>query len=241
MIGLINMRMITMNDAVNILIIEDDEDINRLLCNIVSKSGYSPKPAYSGTEALIYLDSGKWDMILIDLMLPGLSGEALLKKVTNESNIPVIIISAKLETQSKIHALRAGADDYITKPFDIEEVSARIDSCLRRYRGLSGTTITNQLTHKDIILDVDAKTVSVNGIQLKLTAREYDILLLMVSSPHKVFSKANLFESVWNEKYHGDENTINVHLSNIRSKLAKANRDEEYIETVWGMGYKLKS
>ncbi len=230
-----------MNDTVHILIIEDDEDINRLLCNIVSKSGYSPKPAYSGTEALIYLDSGKWDMILIDLMLPGLSGEELLKKVTNESHIPVIIISAKLETQSKIHALRAGADDYITKPFDIEEVSARIDSCLRRYRGLLGTPVTNQLTYKDIVLDVDAKTVSVNGVQLKLTAREYDILLLMVSSPHKVFSKANLFESVWNEKYHGDENTINVHLSNIRSKLAKANSDEEYIETVWGMGYKLKS
>lgn len=230
-----------MNDTVHILIIEDDEDINRLLCNIVSKSGYSPKPAYSGTEALIYLDSGKWDMILIDLMLPGLSGEELLKKVTNESNIPVIIISAKLETQSKIYALRAGADDYITKPFDIEEVSARIDSCLRRYRGLSGTPVANQLTHKDIIVDVDAKTVSVNGVQLKLTAREYEILLLMVSSPHKVFSKANLFESVWNEKYHGDENTINVHLSNIRSKLAKANSDEEYIETVWGMGYKLKS
>ncbi|MCK6208686.1 response regulator transcription factor [Bacillus infantis] len=230
-----------MNDTVNILIIEDDEDINRLLCNIVSKSGYSPKPAYSGTEALIYLDSGKWDMILIDLMLPGLSGEELLKKVTNESKIPVIIISAKLETQSKIHALRAGADDYITKPFDIEEVSARIDSCLRRYRDLSGTQVTNQLTHKDIIVDVDAKTVSVNGIQLKLTAREYEIMLLMVASPHKVFSKANLFESVWNEKYHGDENTINVHLSNIRSKLAKANSDEEYIETVWGMGYKLKS
>lgn len=230
-----------MNDTVNILIIEDDEDINRLLCNIVSKSGYSPKPAYSGTEALIYLDSGKWDMILIDLMLPGLSGEELLKKVTNESKIPVIIISAKLETQSKIHALRAGADDYITKPFDIEEVSARIDSCLRRYRDLSGTQVTNQLTHKDIIVDVDAKTVSVNGIQLKLTAREYEIMLLMVASPHKVFSKANLFESVWNEKYHGDENTINVHLSNIRSKLAKANSNEEYIETVWGMGYKLKS
>ncbi|TYS61960.1 response regulator transcription factor [Bacillus infantis] len=230
-----------MIDTVNILIIEDDEDINRLLCSIVSKSGYLPKPAYSGTEALIYLDSGKWDMILIDLMLPGLSGEELLKKVTNESKIPVIIISAKLETQSKIKALRAGADDYITKPFDIEEVSARIDSCLRRYRGLSGTPVTNQLTHKDIVLDVDAKTVSMNGIQLKLTAREYEILLLMVGSPHKVFSKANLFESVWNEKYHGDENTINVHLSNIRSKLAKANSDEEYIETVWGMGYKLKS
>ncbi|TYR73727.1 response regulator transcription factor [Rossellomorea vietnamensis] len=230
-----------MKDSINILIIEDDEDINRLLCNIVSKSGYSPKPAYSGTEAMIYLDSGKWDMVLIDLMLPGLSGEEILKQVTNESNIPVIIISAKLETQSKISALRAGADDYITKPFDIEEVSARIDSCLRRYRDLSGLVNTNQLTHKDIVLDMDAKIVTVNGTQLKLTAREYEILLLMMSSPNKVFSKANLFESVWNEKFYGDDNTINVHLSNIRSKLAKANGDEEYIETIWGMGYKLKS
>ncbi|MGF2614450.1 response regulator transcription factor [Rossellomorea vietnamensis] len=230
-----------MKDSINILIIEDDEDINRLLCNIVSKSGYSPKPAYSGTEAMIYLGSGKWDMVLIDLMLPGLSGEEILKKVTNESNIPVIIISAKLETQSKISALRAGADDYITKPFDIEEVSARIDSCLRRYRDLSGLVNTNQLTHKDIVLDRDAKIVTVNGTQLKLTAREYEILLLMMSSPNKVFSKANLFESVWNDKFYGDDNTINVHLSNIRSKLAKANGDEEYIETIWGMGYKLKS
>ncbi|MGD6803834.1 response regulator transcription factor [Rossellomorea aquimaris] len=230
-----------MKDSINILIIEDDEDINRLLCNIVSKSGYSPKPAYSGTEAMIYLDSGKWDMVLIDLMLPGLSGEEILKKVTNESNLPVIIISAKVETQSKISALRAGADDYITKPFDIEEVSARIDSCLRRYRDLSGLVNTNQLTHKDIVLDMDAKIVTVNGTQLKLTAREYEILLLMMSSPNKVFSKANLFESVWDEKFYGDDNTINVHLSNIRSKLAKANGDEEYIETIWGMGYKLKS
>ncbi|WP_113929042.1 response regulator transcription factor [Bacillus sp. P14.5] len=230
-----------MKESINILIIEDDEDINRLLCNIVRKSGYSSKPAYSGTEAMIYLDSGKWDMVLIDLMLPGLSGEEILKKVTSESNIPVIIISAKLETQSKISALRSGADDYITKPFDIEEVSARIDSCLRRYRDLTGTPMTNQLTHKDIVLDMETKIVTVNGTQLKLTAREYEILLLMMSSPNKVFSKANLFESVWNEKFYGDDNTINVHLSNIRSKLAKANGDEEYIETIWGMGYKLKS
>jgi DNA-binding response OmpR family regulator len=235
------MRMIKMKDTVNILIIEDDEDINRLLCDIVGKSGYSPKPAYSGTEALIYLDSQKWDMVLIDLMLPGLSGEDILKKVTNESKIPVIIISAKLETQSKINALRAGADDYITKPFDIEEVSARIDSCLRRYRDLSGMPVTNQLTHKDIILDKDSKIVTVNGKELKLTAREYEILLLMMPSPNKIFSKANLFESVWHEKFYGDENTINVHLSNIRSKLAKANPTEEYIETIWGMGYKLKT
>ncbi|MCR8848384.1 response regulator transcription factor [Rossellomorea sp. SC111] len=230
-----------MKDSVDILIIEDDEDINGLLCSIVRKSGYSPKAAYSGTEAEIYLDSRTWDMVLIDLMLPGLSGEDLLKKVTKESNVPVIIISAKLETQTKINSLRAGADDYITKPFDVDEVSARIDSCLRRYRDLSGAPLANHMMYKDIILDTDAKRVTVNGNELKLTAREYEILLLMITSPKKVFSKSNLFESVWNEKFHGDDNTINVHVSNIRSKLAKANQHEEYIETIWGMGYKLKT
>ncbi|MFQ3545728.1 response regulator transcription factor [Halobacillus rhizosphaerae] len=230
-----------MKDSIDILIIEDDEDINRLLCTIVRKSGYSPKAAYSGTEAVIHLDSQKWDMVLLDLMLPGLSGEEVLEKVTKESNVPIIIISAKLEIQSKINALRAGADDYIIKPFDIDEVSARIDSCLRRYRQLPGGTTAHEISHKDMMIDTNAKRVTVNGNEVKLTAREYEILLLLMSSPHKIFSKANLYESVWGENFYGDDNIINVHLSNIRHKLAKANQHEEYIETIWGMGCKLKS
>jgi DNA-binding response OmpR family regulator len=230
-----------MNDTANILIVEDDEDINRLLCDIIYKSRYNPKSAYSGTEALIYLESQKWDLVLLDLMLPGLSGEELLKKITEESNIPVIIISAKLEMKTKIDILRGGADDYITKPFDIEEVSARIETCLRRYRRMANVPIINQIQHKDLIIDTDSKKVSVSGNELKLTAIEYEILCLFVTSPKKVFTKANLFESVWNEEFYGDDNTINVHMSNIRSKLNKANPNEEYIETIWGMGYRLKT
>ncbi|WP_099157732.1 response regulator transcription factor [Virgibacillus ndiopensis] len=230
-----------MNDSVNILIIEDEEDINHLLCNIIRTNGYTPKPAYSGTEAIIYIESQKWDMVLLDLMLPGLSGEEILKKISKESSVPVIIISAKLETQTKIDALRAGADDYITKPFDIEEVSARIDSCLRRYRHMPDVSITNQIHHKDLVLDTDTKMAIVNGNELNLTAREYKILFLLMSSPKKVFTKANLFESVWHEDFYGDDNTINVHMSNLRSKLSKANPNEAYIETIWGMGYRLKS
>ncbi|WP_430788353.1 response regulator transcription factor [Virgibacillus flavescens] len=230
-----------MNNSVNILIVEDDPDINRLLCNIVSKNGYAPKPAYSGTEAVIYLDSQKWDMVLLDLMLPGLSGEEILRKVTEESQIPIIIISAKLETQTKIDALRAGADDYISKPFHIEEVSARVDSCLRRYRNMGDLLIRNQLQYKDLVIDPDEKKVSVNGNELNLTAREFKILFLLMSSPKKVFSKANVFENVWNEEFYGDDNTINVHMSNLRNKLSKANPNEVYIETVWGMGYRLKT
>jgi DNA-binding response OmpR family regulator len=230
-----------MNESVNILIIEDDEDINRLLSNIVSQNGYSPKSAYSGTEAAIYLENQTWDMVLLDLMLPGLSGEEILMEIAKNSGVPVIVISAKLETHTKIAALRAGADDYITKPFDVDEVSARIDSCLRRHRRLSNMPATRPLRHKDLVLECNAKKVVVNGTELKVTLLEYEILFLLLSSPQKVFTKANLFQSVWHEEYYGDDNTVNVHMSNIRKKLALANPEEEYIETIWGMGYRLKT
>lgn len=226
---------------IKILVAEDDNDINQLLCNIIRKSGYIPQPAYSGTEAMIYLEGYVWDLVLLDLMLPGMTGEDILTKITAQNPVPVIIISAKLEQQSKIDCLRIGADDYITKPFDINEVSARIDSHLRRYRRLNEPIQRKELRHKDIYIDTEGKIVIVNGTELTLTAREYAILVLFLSSPKKVFTKANLFESVWNEDFHGDDNTINVHMSNIRTKISKANPNEEYIETIWGMGYRLKT
>ncbi|PWU70178.1 response regulator transcription factor [Gracilibacillus dipsosauri] len=229
-----------MDQHINILVVEDDNDINQLLCKIIKKSSYFPQPAYSGTEAMIYLDKQKWDLVLLDLMLPGMNGEEILEIMFKRS-IPVIIISAKNEQKTKINSLRAGADDFISKPFDVEEVSARIDSLLRRYRYSHKTNRRSKLMYKDIQIDLDAKSVIVNDITLPLTVREYAILTLLLSSPQKVFSKSNLFESVWNEPYHGDDNTINVHMSNLRHKLSKANPEEEYIETIWGMGYRLKS
>lgn len=230
-----------MDKPISILVVEDDDDINHLLCNVIRKSGYFPQPVYSGTEAMIYLEKQEWDMVLLDLMLPGMTGEEVLAKISEHYPVPVMIISAKLEQQTKIDALRTGADDYITKPFDIEEVSARIDSHLRRFRRTSQPSKSKKLRHKDICVDTDSKTVSVNGTELIFTAREYAILVLLMSSPKKVFTKANLFESVWNEDFHGDDNTINVHMSNIRSKLSNANPNEEYIETIWGTGYRLKT
>ncbi|MGN8646754.1 response regulator transcription factor [Gracilibacillus sp. HCP3S3_G5_1] len=229
-----------MDQMINILVVEDDNDINQLLCNIIKKSGYHPQPAYSGTEALIYLDKQKWDLVLLDLMLPGMAGEEILTKITEKSAIPVIIISAKNEQKTKINSLRLGADDYISKPFDVEEVSARIDSLLRRYKH-SNEMPEQVLTYKDIHLDLETKTVYMKGTEITLTVREYKILVLLMTSPSKIFSKSNLFESVWNEQYHGDDNTVNVHMSNLRTKLSKANPEEEYIETIWGMGYRMKS
>ena len=230
-----------MEQQINILVVEDDDDINQLLCRIIKKSDYIPQPAYSGTEALIYLEKKKWDLVLLDLMLPGMSGEDILAEITSKGPVPVIIISAKNEQQTKIEGLRSGADDFVSKPFDVEEVSARIDSLLRRYKRTIETPNRNQLTHKDIHLDLEAKMVMVNGDKLALTVLEYAILVLLMSSPNKVFSKSNLFESVWNEPFHGDDNTVNVHMSNLRNKLYEANPNEEYIETIWGMGYRLKS
>src|SRR5699024_4442014 len=170
-----------------------------------------------------------------------MDGKEVLAKITERGTTPVIIISAKTEQQTKINSLRSGADDFISKPFDVEEVSARIDSVLRRYNHTHITPKYDVLTHKDIKIELEAKAVYVNDTEITLTAREYTILVLLMTSPKKVFSKPNLFESVWNETFHGDDNTVNVHMSNLRNKLSKANPNEEYIETIWGMGYRLKS
>ncbi len=228
-----------MNKDIKILVVEDNNDINKLLCDMLTQSEYSTKSAYSGTEALIYLKEYDWDMVLLDLMLPGMDGKEILANIRKSNPMPVIIISAKEEKDIKIETLRMGADDYITKPFDIDEVSARIDSHLRRYKEFSNITPQNLLEYKEISLNKDTREVFVYDKQIMLTTREFDILQLLMGYPKKVFTKANLFESVWSSEYLCDDNTINVHISNLRNKLSKAGTENEYIQTIWGIGYKL--
>ena len=232
-----------MQQKINILVVEDDNDINQMLCKIIKKSKYYAIPAYSGTEALLYLENKQWDLVLLDLMLPGISGKEVLKQVREHSSTPVIIISAKNESQYKITSLRMGADDYISKPFDIEEVAARIDALLRRYQKSERekNTSNQELVFKDIVLNIDSQKVIVNNFEVTLTLREFKILQLLIKKKKKIYSKANLFETVWEEKFYGDENTVNVHMSNLRNKLAQNNATETYIETIWGIGYRLKS
>lgn len=225
------------NETVNVLIVEDDEAINNILFEIVQAEGYQAKQAFSGTEALIYFREQLFDVILLDLMLPGKSGEQLLARFRESSDVAILIISAKEAQHSKVTMLRAGADDYITKPFDTAEVAARIDAQLRKQKRLSTPKI---LTHKDIDLNTETKEVLIHGQLVNLTAREFYLLKLFMEHPKKLFTKKNLFESVWQETYYDDENTLNVHMSHLRAKLAEANAQEEYIETIWGMGYRLK-
>lgn len=228
-------------NKVKILVVEDDNDINNMLANLVRRNGYEVTQAYSGTEAALHLKNTDFHLVLLDIMIPGMDGKELLREIRKTMDMPVIVISARIDKSDKIEMLNLGADDYITKPFDIDELSARINSNLRRYSkdNSMASESENSLAFKDITLNKETKEVLVNGKEVNLTAREFIILELFLSNPKKVFSKANLFESVWGEEYMGDDNTVNVHMSNIRGKLQKCNK-EEYIETIWGMGYKLK-
>jgi DNA-binding response OmpR family regulator len=229
-------------ENIKILVVEDDNDINNMLARLMKKDGYDVVQAYSGTEAMLHLQSNDFQLVLIDLMLPGITGEELITNIRKNKEMPVIVISAKIDKKDKVNLLKLGADDYITKPFDIEEVSARIYSNLRRYLKFSKTNDSeSNLIYKDINLNRETKEVYVNDKEIILTAREFNILELLLNNPKKVFSKANLFESVWEEEYLCDDNTVNVHMSNLRNKLKKANPKEDYIETIWGMGYKLKA
>lgn len=230
-----------------ILVVEDDRQINRLLCDFLSEQGYGVIPAYDGREAMnLFRATEEVHLVLLDIMLPFQSGDSVLEKIREVSDVPVIMISAKDTVRTKIDLMRMGADDYITKPFDLDEVLVRIEAVLRRYsvRNKAEADRTARedkiVVFKNLCLDTEQKTVYVKETPLVLTSKEYGILDLMMRNPKKLFSKANLFESVWNEVYYSEDNTLKVHMSNLRNKI-KEYDTEEYIETVWGMGYKLKS
>lgn len=217
-----------------ILLVEDDHAISDLLAEFLRENGYAVRCRYDGLRLAEALEGV--ELVLLDLMLPYESGEQALTDIRATSTVPVIVISAKGATQSKIDLLRLGADDYITKPFDLEEVLARIESVLRRSHALN---MPETLQHGALTLDLANHTATAGGKPLTLTAKEFAILALLVQYPEKIFSKANLFESVWSTEYLSEDNTLNVHISNLRNKLKTACPDENFIDTVWGIGYRL--
>ncbi len=225
-----------------ILIVEDDNEINNMLRDLLRSRGFNTASAFSGTEALLYLKGEAPSAMILDLMLPGMNGEELLKNVKEiNPSISVIIASAKDDVNTRVALLRAGADDFVVKPFDTEELLARLEAVLRRNGGgaHAAASATKQLTYKDIVMEPENFKVTVAGSEVALTRREYLILELLVRNPGRVFTKNNIYESVWNEEYLGEDNAVNVHISNIRQKLAKINSEENYIQTVWGIGFKM--
>ena len=219
-----------------ILIVEDDTHINEMLRELLGHNGYETSSAYSGTEALLMLSHNKYAAILLDLMLPGKTGEQVLQEVRAAHDTPIIAITAKADKETTVKLLQMGADDYLAKPFDNNELLARIAVQLRR----NSNTAADKLTYKDLTLDISGYDAYVNGTKAGLSKREFEILRLMMTHPQKVFTKNNLYESVWGGEFFGDDNTLNVHISKLRSKLSTANANAEYIQTVWGIGFKMK-
>lgn len=215
-----------------ILVVEDDTDIHKLIKNILKENNYKVIGAFSGTEALMLIEREKIDLILLDLMLPGLNGEDIIKQV---KNIPIIVISAKISPEDKINTLLSGANDYITKPFNSEELLARISVQLRLNCVVNKS---ESLQYKDIFLRNDGHTLYVRGIKVYLTKTEYAILKQLIINKNQVLTKSKLLELISYETLDCDENSLKVHISNIRKKI-KAITSEEYIESIWGIGYKI--
>ena len=222
-----------------ILVVEDEPDINNLLARILREEDYKVSQAFSGTEAKMATEREMPDLILLDLMLPGMSGEELLQDLreNRKSHIPVIVISAKGLLEDKVSLLKMGADDYITKPFEPEEVAARVQANLRRWGKAPETE--KPLTYKNLKLSPSARKVTLRGKELALTGHEFDILYPPTKNPEKVYSRELLYEQVWHGGYYGENNTVNVHVSNIRKKIKEEDPGEEYIQTVYGIGFKL--
>ena len=219
-----------------ILIVEDDKDINEMLQKVLKINGYNIKSAYSGTEALLLYNSDV-DLIILDLMLPGKSGEEIISELKKIKNVPVIVTSAINDIDAKLDLFNLGADDYVTKPFNNDELLARIKVHLKH-------NLNNQdevLKIGDIELNPKTYKVICNGLDITLSKIEFEILKLLMKNNNQVVTKSVLFDTIWDTMDSADENTLNVHISKIRNKLKKANSNKDYIETIWSVGYKFKN
>ena len=242
------------------LIVEDDADINQIVATHLARSGWSATQAYSGSEASLLLAREgatgpvPFDGVICDLMLPGVTGEELIGLIRQrDARVPVIVASARGAASDRVDLLKLGADDYLVKPFDLDELSARIDVQLR-HRAQTGAPTTpaaddgsgrddapagsRPLRFRAWELDPDQHSFTAGGARIELTRIEFNLLEILMRQPKRVFSKQELFESAWGEPYAADDNTLNVHISNIRAKL-RASGTDSYLKTVWGMGFKL--
>ena len=233
---------VSMNNA-KILIVDDDKEIVLALEKLLTYEGYDVVTAYNGLDAMDVLMEHEIHLILLDVMMPQLDGLSATMKIREKKNIPIIILSAKSEDSDKILGLSMGADDYVTKPFNPQELLARVKSQLRRYM-LLGDAISQQQSKGirvgGLVLDMDAKQVTVDGEPVRLTATEFKILELLMSNAGVVFSAEQIYERVWNEDAYSVENTVMVHIRRIREKIEINPKEPNYLKVVWGIGYKIE-
>lgn len=224
----------------HILLVEDDNDINRLLATYFLQANYEVTSAFSGTEALLLLEDD-FDLVVLDLMLPGLCGENLILKIREKNNVPIIVISGKVALEDRVNVLDLGADDFIPKPFEKQDVLARVAAVLRRSQVYQMAVKHEEgvlLRYGNLLMNPDFMEVKWQDKAVALTQTEFFILHEMMRRPGQVFSRDKLYRAVWNEEFLGDDNAITVHISHLRQKLKQAS-GKDLIATVWGIGYKL--
>ena len=225
----------------HILICDDDADIRGALRLYLSPEGYQIFEAANGREALEIIQKEQIHLVLMDIMMPQLDGIAATAQLRLQSNVPVIMLTAKSEDSDKVLGLNVGADDYITKPFSPVEVQARVRSHLRRYTALGGMVLQpGKLRNGGIVLDNESREVTVDGEQVMLTPIEYSILLFLMRSPGKVFSSAEIYKAVWKEQPLGSDGAVAVHIRHLREKIEINPSDPRYIKVIWGQGYKME-
>ena len=218
-----------------ILIVDDEPIIVKGLKFSLEQDDYETDTAFDGEEALKKFEEGGFDLILLDVMLPGIDGLEVLRRIREKSNIPVIMLTAKGEDMDKILGLEYGADDYITKPFNILEVKARIKTILRRTgSSAQGPEI---IKAKNMVVDLNKRSVTINGEEIPLTAKEFDILHLLITHPGVVYKREDLLETIWKYEYMGDIRTVDVHIRRLRKKIERNPEEPEYVYTKWGVGY----
>lgn len=223
-----------------VLLIEDDKEISEMLSGYLATENYEVVCAFDGKKACEEFDASDYSIVLLDLMIPKINGMDVMKYIRNKSTVPIIIISAKDSDSDKALGLGLGADDYITKPFSVTEVVARIKANIRRNTEYAVACPEQaELVWGTLIMNLDTHTVHKSGNRIELTAKEFDILHLLLENPQKVYTKAQIYSLIWKDAYIGDENAVNVHISRLRNKIENNPRNPQIIITVWGIGYKL--
>ena len=223
-----------------VLFVEDNLEICEMLGGYLTAENFEVDCAYDGEQACQKFDSNTYHIVLLDLMIPKISGMDVMKHIRKSSTVPIIIISAKDTEVDKTLGLGLGADDYITKPFSVVEVLARVKANIRRTTEYAAPLQEpEELSFRSLKMDLSNHTVTKNGVLLELTAKEFDILKLLLQNPKRVYTKAQIYSLIWNDVYVGDENAVNVHISRLRNKIEDNPRSPECVLTVWGIGYKL--
>ncbi len=225
--------------AVSVLIVEDDRNICELLQLYLEKEGYAVTTAFDGGQGLAKFRSIKPDLVLLDVMMPVMDGWAVCRAIRAEAATPIIMLTAKGETDDKVTGLRTGADDYITKPFEMKEVLARMEAVLRRSAGASAEKKARRLVYDKLTVDMDAFELTVDGKKVDTPPKEMELLYYLASSPNRVYTRNQLLHEVWGFDYFGDSRTVDVHITRLREKLENVS-DRWSLKTVWGVGYKFE-